>query len=48
LFADEVARTMTLIGASGVDELGPQFLLSANGSANMPESPQPSAPARIA
>lgn len=48
LFADEVARTMTLIGASGVDELGPQFLLSANGSANMPESPQPAAPARIA
>lgn len=31
LFADEVARTMTLIGACGVDELGPQFLLSEDG-----------------
>lgn len=48
LFADEVARTMTLIGACGVDELGPQFLLPAKGSTDTPESRQPAASARIA
>lgn len=36
LFADEVSRTMTLLGAANVRELQPHFLQSADGSAGMP------------